>query len=558
MPVFCFFWPSRFIFPSKGKEDPDAMSFPWSIHTKVDSIDSIYCRAGRVLSDLLTFSYGYCKRKIRWRWRSDDQVMTTFPPGRLAFKEEGAGKVRVFVAIPNALKQALLRPAHDWCMKILRMLPTDGTFNQTAPLGRLSKLKSLRSFDLSSATDRFPLAIQGVLIEALFNLTNAFAWVRSGLGVNAFKAPTDEDQLPCYSKLVRFATGQPLGFLSSWPLFALCHHFFVWYSADRVYPGRKFKKYALLGDDIVIGDSLVAKVYQEVMTELGVGISAPKSWISERGGLEFAKKFRIQDRDLSPISVKMLRSARHAVAWMPVCQSVGVTSLRTSLRLRGAGFRRYSSRPEHVNPNYNRHWFRHILITFSPGGITPLPFNLWLSFPEGFLVTPYHMGMVRQMLLESCSPDWDFMVRLVEDLDPQLDEDTLLFTETILLKQWMEFCLEYMKWYSKAKIYFSITAIDLLDPPAVVFRPDRKDKFSTILKQFRCYDLIRTHRAPLPLTERGVSLHIDLVQCKLWLKPCQWLGKVFAAKDATRRSRARPADDKIESASIVPLTDCGL
>lgn len=153
--------------------------------------------------------------------------------------------------------------------------------------------------------------------------------------MNAFQAPTDEDQLPCYSKLVRFATGQPLGFISSWPLFALCHHFIVWYSADRVYPGRKFQKYALLGDDIVIGDSLVAKVYQEVMTELGVGISAPKSWISERGGLEFAKKFRIQDRDLSPISVKMLRSARHAVAWMPVCQSVGVTSLRTSLRLRG-------------------------------------------------------------------------------------------------------------------------------------------------------------------------------------------------------------------------------
>ncbi|KAJ8621993.1 hypothetical protein MRB53_030522 [Persea americana] len=297
------------------------MSFPWSILTKVDSIDSIYCCAGRVLSDLLTFSYGYCKRKIRWRWRSDDQVMTTFPPGRLAFKEEGA----------------------------------DGTFNQTALLGRLSKLKSLRSFDLSSATDRFPLAIQGVLIEALFNLTNAFAWVRSGLGVNAFKAPTDEDQLPCYSKLVRFATGQPLGFLSSWPLFALCHHFIVWYSANRVYPGRKFKKYALLSDDIVIGDSLVAKVYQEVMTELGVGISAPKSLISERGGLEFAKKFRIQDRDLSPISVKMLQSARHAVAWMPVCQSVGVTSLRTSLRLRGVGFKRYSSRPEHVNPNYNKH-----------------------------------------------------------------------------------------------------------------------------------------------------------------------------------------------------------
>lgn len=28
-----------------------------------------------------------------------------------------------------------------------------------------------------------------------------------------------------------------------------------------------------------------------------------------------------------PVSVKMLRAARHAVAWMPVCKSVGVSSL---------------------------------------------------------------------------------------------------------------------------------------------------------------------------------------------------------------------------------------
>lgn len=50
----------------------------------------------------------------------------------------------------------------------------DGTYNQTAPLKCLSKLISFWSFDLSSATDRFPLAIQGMLVEALFNLTTAF------------------------------------------------------------------------------------------------------------------------------------------------------------------------------------------------------------------------------------------------------------------------------------------------------------------------------------------------------------------------------------------------
>lgn len=125
----------------------------------------------------------------------------------------------------------------------------------------------LRSFDLSSATDRFPLSFQSLVINQLCNMEVAFAWVISGLGVNAFRAPG-----PCKGtpRLVRFSTGQPLGYLSSWPLFALSHHFIVWYCADRVYPGRKFSKYALLGDDIVIGDEKVAEVYKDIINRLGV------------------------------------------------------------------------------------------------------------------------------------------------------------------------------------------------------------------------------------------------------------------------------------------------
>lgn len=92
---------------------------------------------------------------------------------------------------------------------------------------------------------------------------------------------------------------------------------------------------------------------------------------------------------------------------MPLCRTLGLNSLRVSMRLRGSGYRRYSSRPEHINPYKNRHGFRQILVAYSPGGIWPLPFDLWLGFPEGFLVCPYTIGMVRQMLLESCPPDWD-------------------------------------------------------------------------------------------------------------------------------------------------------
>lgn len=90
----------------------------------------------------------------------------------------------------------------------------------------------------------------------------------SGLGTNAFLAPP-RTRGAAYVCPIFYRT-QPLGYLSSWPLFALSHHFVVWYCADKVYPGKKFSKYALLGDDIVIGDAAVADVYKDVINRLGV------------------------------------------------------------------------------------------------------------------------------------------------------------------------------------------------------------------------------------------------------------------------------------------------
>lgn len=187
-------------------------------------------------------------------------------------------------------------------MEVLHLIPFFGTFDQSAPLRALRKTRSLRSFDLSAATDRLELSFQGVVVQSLFGLTTAFSWVLSGLGTNVILAPASRKGPP---KLVRFNTGQPLGFLSSWPLFALSHPFVVWYCADKVYPGLRLTKYALLGDDIVIGDPRVAELYRETIESLGVKISIPKSRISECGGLEFANQFIIIDRDLSPISLAL-------------------------------------------------------------------------------------------------------------------------------------------------------------------------------------------------------------------------------------------------------------
>lgn len=83
------------------------------------------------------------------------------PPitGRLGCTIEGGGKRRIF-AIGNYINQRLLKPVHDWLMDVLRGVPMDGTFQQTAPLDRLAGKQDCYSFDLKSATSTH---IQGPL-----------------------------------------------------------------------------------------------------------------------------------------------------------------------------------------------------------------------------------------------------------------------------------------------------------------------------------------------------------------------------------------------------------
>lgn len=226
---------------------------------------------------LISAAENICSRLLCSKGYHDCDLETLakwYPFGRLSFKLERAGKERVF-AIPNALLQALLRPAHDWCMSVLRLIPMDGTYDQTRPLRRLSSVRQLYSFDLSAATDRFPLELQSrIIYKVIFRDDLAKAWADFGLGVNSFLAPGRNADS---ARFISFNTGQPLGFLSSGPLFALCHHILVWWCADQVYPGRMFRRYALLGDDIVIGDALVASRYKDALDRRKVKLYLLKS-----------------------------------------------------------------------------------------------------------------------------------------------------------------------------------------------------------------------------------------------------------------------------------------
>jgi len=109
--------------------------------------------------------------------------------GRLGRSIEGGGKRRIF-AICNYVKQILLSPVHDWAFEVLSRIQSDGTFNQEKPLtllrSRCSEIKDVYSFDLKSATDRWPLSVIYTMFESLFGSTFASSVVNSSLGLNTF------------------------------------------------------------------------------------------------------------------------------------------------------------------------------------------------------------------------------------------------------------------------------------------------------------------------------------------------------------------------------------
>lgn len=62
----------------------------------------------------------------------------------------------------------------------------DGTFSQTRPLDRLVGDRVCYSFDLKSATDRWPLLLLFELMQALFDRSFASAVVNSALATNSW------------------------------------------------------------------------------------------------------------------------------------------------------------------------------------------------------------------------------------------------------------------------------------------------------------------------------------------------------------------------------------
>jgi len=103
------------------------------------------------------------------------------------------------------------------------------------------------------------------------------------------------------SGIVKYAVGQPIGFLSSWSIFALAHHY-VMYQAGKQAKISVKSKYVILGDDVVICDDRLAVAYKNILNTLGVEISPLKTHVS-KDTYEFAKRWYQDGKEVTPFPI---------------------------------------------------------------------------------------------------------------------------------------------------------------------------------------------------------------------------------------------------------------
>lgn len=202
--------------------------------------------------------------------------------GHIAFLQEGGCKGRV-VAVPNAWIQCLMRPLHlsldrlttHWTHSCVHD-QNQGAYFMTE---NMRAGETLFCKDLSSATDRFPLALQLAVLRGLNLPQYAEALEEISKGQWLVRTTVNGKSV---EESWSYSVGQPMGCYSSFPLFNLTH-IIVLMVLQANYGGD----FRVLGDDVIVTGKGLADAYTRALTALGVKLSANKCISSDSVG-EFA------------------------------------------------------------------------------------------------------------------------------------------------------------------------------------------------------------------------------------------------------------------------------
>jgi len=203
-------------------------------------------------------------------------------------------KVRV-IAIGDYMSQTVLYPLHEYLFRVLKKIPQDCTFGQDNGPGKLKNREYYCSVDLSNATDRFPISLISSVLLGILPPDYVNSWKDIMIGY-PFDTPKGK---------VSYSVGNPMGFYSSWASFTVAHHYVMFYCCKKLKIDWKTANYIILGDDVVIGDPTLAEYYKQVILDLGVEFSAPKSYTSKHF-FEFAKRIFWKGSEISPFPISGL------------------------------------------------------------------------------------------------------------------------------------------------------------------------------------------------------------------------------------------------------------
>lgn len=367
--------------------------------------------------------------------------------GKLGFKPEPAGKVRVF-AMVDPWTQWIMNALHKAIFGLLEQIPQDGTFDQIRPIKNLfewqeknrqadGRLPSLFSFDLSSATDRIPLTLQKVLLSPFLTAWGAELWGclmvgRKYMCPKEIKLPGGPKQTICPEGFVTYTTGQPMGALSSWAMLAFVHHAFVQWAALRagvITIGEGwYAGYAILGDDVVIARSCVAKEYLALMQAMDVGIGDHKSLISRNGSvLEFAKRTFRKGVDVSMVPFAEFIATRLSLtALLELVRKYSLT-LGQLLSVLGYGYRAKAnaSKPLFQMPRRLRNY---VLTFYGPGGPAYGGLKGWLPMKSVTSLFKFSVERARDLATRFFEVEVKLALEALEAMQPLITEAKRLGT----------------------------------------------------------------------------------------------------------------------------------
>jgi hypothetical protein len=348
----------------------------------------LYCT--RVIDIIHSFKTYWFERTYNINIKNDDL-------GKLAIKEEAAGKVRVF-AMVDPLTQWVLAPLHRNLFNCLKRIKMDGTFNQLKPLKEIPFGKvPLFSFDLSAATDRLPIELQKIILSSFYSPEFAHHWANLLVGRHYGPPHLSNKKIKGgTTSNIFYSVGQPMGALSSWAMLAMTHHFIVQcaaWSCGTCSKTTLFTEYAVLGDDIVIWNRAVAFKYLSLMKGLGVEVGLAKSIISPHGkGIEFAKRTIVSGVDVSPIPFREQGAAHTSLSILKEYSLKYNMSYLHILRFLGYGYKVDPQKNNRINRAINTAWS----IPTTPGELIKL-FET-NTFGLGQKVTP-NPALLRKTLI---------------------------------------------------------------------------------------------------------------------------------------------------------------